>query len=243
MTRYRGTAPYWIDAHDPDMEFPDVELALHEPDGLLAIGGDLSVERLLLAYRMGIFPWYGPEQPILWWSPDPRLTLHPDRLHISRSLAKTLRKGKFTITVDTDFHGVIAACAEPRAGQTGTWITPEMIAAYSRLYAAGHAHSVECWYRGALAGGLYGVSIGRVFYGESMFTRIADASKAALATLVQQLARWDFELIDCQVHTEHLEGLGASLMKRAEFTRILDSACRLPPPTLPWAFDVDTGRV
>ena len=242
MTQHRGTAPYWIDTHDPDIGFPDVELALHEPDGLLAIGGDLSIERLLLAYRKGIFPWYGPEQPILWWAPNPRLTLHPDRLRISRSLAKTLKKGKFAVTVDKDFHAVITDCAEPRPGQSGTWITPEMMTAYYNLHNAGHAHSVECWHKGALAGGLYGVSIGRVFFGESMFTRIPDASKVALVILAQQLERWNFALIDCQVYTEHLESLGASPMERKAFTRILDHACRLSPPALPWAFDDDLCR-
>ncbi|MDX1698937.1 MAG: leucyl/phenylalanyl-tRNA--protein transferase [Thiohalobacterales bacterium] len=222
MTQNQGPPPYWIDPDSPGIYFPDVENALVEPDGLLAVGGDLSSERLLYAYRNGIFPWYGPDQPILWWSPDPRLVLFPEDLRISRSLAKTLKKHPFTVTFDTAFEQVIAACAEPRPGQAGTWITPEMQAAYVRMHELGHAHSVECWQAGELAGGLYGLALGRVFFGESMFTRITDASKVGFVTLVQMLQRRGYRLIDCQVRTGHLESLGAALIPRREFTRILD---------------------
>lgn len=222
MAQNQGTAPYWIDPDSPDIYFPDVEHALVEPDGLLAVGGDLEPERLLYAYRNGIFPWYGPDQPILWWSPDPRLVLFPGQLHISRSLARTLRRRHFTVTLDTAFEQVISECAAPRPGQAGTWITPEMQAAYIRMHKLGHAHSVECWQQGRLVGGLYGLAMGRVFFGESMFTRVADASKVGFVTLVRQLQRRDYRLIDCQVHTGHLESLGATMLPRREFTRLLE---------------------
>lgn len=239
MTTMHAKAPFWLDPESFDIDFPDVELALSEPDGLLAIGGDLSLPRLLKAYSKGIFPWYGPGQPILWWSPDPRLILQPARLHISRSLAKTLKKPAFKVSLDQAFAAVIKACSGPRSNENGTWITPEMERAYLGLHHAGYAHSVECWHEGQLAGGLYGVSIGRIFFGESMFTRVSDASKVALACLVQQLERWDFMLIDCQVHTRHLESLGASNLPRKEFTRLLEQGCARPPPPLPWVFDQD----
>lgn len=222
MAQNQGPAPYWIDPDSPDIYFPDVEHALVEPDGLLAVGGDLKPERLLYAYRNGIFPWYGPDQPILWWSPDPRLVLFPGQLHISRSLARTLRRRHFTVTLDTAFEQVISECAAPRPGQAGTWITPEMQAAYIRMHELGHAHSVECWQQGRLAGGLYGLAMGRVFFGESMFTRVADASKVGFVTLVRELQRRDYRLIDCQVHTGHLESLGAIMLPRREFTRLLE---------------------
>ena len=190
------TAPYWLNPYDPT-DFPDVSLALREPDGLLAVGGDLRIERLLAAYQRGIFPWYSGDQPILWWSPDPRSVLFPDKLHISRSLRKTLRKQLFTITFDTAFEEVIHACSEPRADGLGTWITDEMQQAYLRLHQSGYAHSVECWLNGKLVGGLYGVAMGKVFFGESMFSRVTDASKIAFVFLVRQLQRWQFEMIDC----------------------------------------------
>ncbi len=236
MAQNQGTAPYWIDPDSPDIYFPDVELALVEPDGLLAVGGDLEPERLLYAYRNGIFPWYGPDQPILWWSPDPRLVLFPGQLHISRSLARTLRRRHFTVTLDTAFEQVIRECAAPRAGQAGTWITPEMQAAYIRMHKLGHAHSVECWQQGRLVGGLYGVAMGRVFFGESMFTRVADASKVGFVTLVRQLQRRDYRLIDCQVHTGHLESLGATMLPRSEFTRLLEKETWQSDNT-PWVLD------
>jgi len=239
MTQHRATAPYWIDPDDPVMDFPGVELALHEPDGLLALGGDLSVERLLLAYSRGIFPWFGPDQPILWWAPDPRLVLEPAALKISRSLKKTLRQGKFEITMDMAFNGVIEACAKRRPDQSGTWITAGMMKAYRELHSAGHAHSVECWHEGELAGGLYGVAIGRVFFGESMFTRVTDASKIAFVALTRQLERWGFPLIDCQVHTGHLESLGASMVPRQQFSQILQRECHPQNEAPIWALDPD----
>lgn len=239
MTQQLDIAPYWIDPDAAVIEFPDVELALHEPDGLLAIGGDLGVERLLLAYSMGIFPWFGPEQPILWWAPDPRQVLEPARLKVSHSLRKTLRQGKFTLTMDKCFSEVVKACSASRPNQSGTWITEEMQAAYSDLHAAGHAHSVECWVNGQLAGGLYGVSIGRIFFGESMFTRVTDASKVAFVALARQLERWHFPLIDCQVHTSHLESMGASFMPRQQFSQLLQQECQPGDEAPAWALDPD----
>ena len=209
----------------PDILFPPVELALAEPDGpngLLAAGGDLSPERILAAYRRGIFPWYSAGEPILWWSPDPRMVLFPSELKISRSLAKTLRNRDYTVTLDTDFGAVVAACAEtPRDGQQGTWITVEMQAAYRRLHELGHAHSVEVWMDGKLAGGLYGVALGRAFYGESMFSRRRDASKIALVHLCFFLQRHGFGIIDCQMETMHLATLGARPIPRSEFVALL----------------------
>jgi len=239
MTQVQGPAPVWLDPDDPELWFPRVDLALQEPDGLLAVGGDLSEDRLLLAYRSGVFPWYGPGQPILWWSPDPRLVLFPDRLRVSRSLVKTIRKGIFSITLDQAFEAVISACAEPRPGQAGTWITPEMMVAYRSLHAAGHAHSVECWQEGKLVGGLYGVAIGRIFFGESMFTRCTDASKVAFVGLVRQLSRWGYPLLDCQVHTTHLARLGAEAVPRREFIRTLERECGQPAPNPEWHLDSD----
>lgn len=202
----------------PEPVFPPVDTALTEPNGLLAAGGDLSSGRLLSAYRRGIFPWYSPGEPILWWSPDPRMVLFPDRLKISRSLAKVLRNRSYLVTLDTAFDRVIAACADtPRAGQRGTWISAEMQAAYQQLHAQGHAHSIETWMDGELAGGLYGVAIGRVFYGESMFSWRTDASKIALAHLCTHVGRLGFGIIDCQMETSHLASLGASPIPRSEF--------------------------
>jgi len=241
MIRVNDTAPFWIDASDPEIAFPDVELALRDPDGLLALGGDLSIPRLLYAYRHGIFPWFGPRQPILWWSPDPRLVLYPGRLHISRSLARTLRRERFRITLDRDFRAVIARCAAPRPGQSGTWITPEMQSAYCKLHAAGHAHSVECWLDGELAGGLYGVALGGIFFGESMFARVRDASKVAFVHLVRELQRRQFRLIDCQVHTAHLASLGATAIGRRDFVRILDESCDGFAPPGRWSPDRNNG--
>ncbi len=239
MTQHRATAPYWIDPDDPVMDFPGVELALREPDGLLALGGDLCVERLLLAYSRGIFPWFGPDQPILWWAPDPRLVLEPAALKISHSLKKTLRQGKFEISMDAAFNEVIEACSKRRPDQSGTWITAGMMKAYRDMHSAGHAHSVECWHEGELAGGLYGVAIGRVFFGESMFTRVTDASKVAFVALTRQLERWDFPLIDCQVHTGHLESLGATMMPRQQFSQILQRECQSRIEDLAWTLDPD----
>ena len=180
--------PLWISPGDPSLEFPDVKLALREPDGLLAVGGDLTAERILSAYRRGIFPWYSDDQPILWWSPDPRTLLFPERLHVSRSLRKSLRRQTCHVTFDTAFEEVIRHCAvTPRTGQDGTWITPRMIEAYKALHREGHAHSVEVWRGTELVGGLYGVAVGAAFYGESMFSRIPDASKIVMVYLAELL--------------------------------------------------------
>ncbi|MDX9740864.1 MAG: leucyl/phenylalanyl-tRNA--protein transferase [Gammaproteobacteria bacterium] len=218
--------PVLLDPHAETCEFPDVSLALTEPAGLLAVGGSLAPDCLLRAYRSGIFPWYEEGQPILWWSPDPRLVLFPERLRVSRSLRKTLRNGGFEVGFDRDFPAVIRACGEPRAPGTGTWITREMIAAYERLHRLGHAHSVEVWHEGRLVGGLYGVALGRVFFGESMFHRRTDASKVAFVALVSRLSAAGFEMIDCQMETAHLRSLGAETLPRAVFIEKL-IACDL----------------
>ena len=202
-----------------DLAFPPVESALAEPNGLLAVGGDLSPRRLLAAYRRGIFPWYSEGDPILWWCPDPRMVLVPGELRVTRSLAKTLRNKTYQVRFDTAFDDVMRGCAAPRPDQPGTWITAEMRAAYGRLHELGYAHWVETWIDGRLAGGLYGVAIGRVFFGESMFTRVRDASKIAFVHLVRRLEREDYRLIDCQMHTEHLASLGAREIPRREFSR------------------------
>ena len=222
----------------PDTSFfPPVETALVDPNGLLAMGGDLSAGRLLDAYRHGIFPWFNPGEPILWWSPDPRMVLVPDEVRVTRSLAKRLRNAGFELRVDTAFADVMRACAEPREGAGGTWISPAMVAAYTRLFDAGYAHSVETWHDGRLVGGLYGVAIGRMFYGESMFSREPDASKVALVRLARQLQRWGFGLIDCQMETAHLASLGARTMPRAAFTARLAELVNLPHQPGPWHFD------
>ncbi len=203
--------------------FPSPELA--ESDGLLAVGGDLTKERLLLAYSMGIFPWYSEDSPILWWSPDPRLVLFPDELIVSRSLRQTIRKGTYAVTFDTAFEQVIRSCAGARRkGENGTWITEEMIAAYCGLHDAGFAHSVETWHNGELAGGLYGVMLGRAFFGESMFSLRSDASKVALERLAGRLIELGFMFIDCQMTTNHLLSLGARQVPRSEFMNLLKKA-------------------
>jgi leucyl/phenylalanyl-tRNA--protein transferase len=229
--------PFWLDPQDPDALFPPVEYALREPDGLLAIGGDLSPARLLRAYRQGIFPWYSAGQPILWWSPDPRAVLFPSEVHVSRSLHKTLRKARFQVSLDRAFARVIDACAGPRAGADGTWITGEMQAAYGELHRLGHAHSVEAWHGEHLVGGLYGLAIGRAFFGESMFSLAADASKVAFIHLVRQLQEWGFALIDCQVQTRHLARFGARPIPRAEFLSLLARAGTEPGQPAPWQLD------
>ncbi len=226
----------WLATTDP---FPPVELALRDPNGLLAAGADLSPERLLAAYRRGIFPWFNPGEPILWWSPDPRMVLFPDDLRISRSLGKRLRRHDYEIRVDTAFARVMAACAAPRPKQRGTWISPAIIAAYGRLHHAGHAHSVETWIGGELVGGLYGIAIGRAFFGESMFSHATDASKLAFAHLVRQLRRWKFGLIDCQMETAHLASLGAAPIPREDFQHRLDSLVNCADHPGPWTFDHD----
>lgn len=215
--------------------FPPPERALKEPNGLLAAGGDLSPERLLAAYRRGIFPWYGEGEPILWWSPDPRMVLFPGELIVSRSLRKTLRNTAYEIRFDHAFDAVIKACADPRPGQPGTWITDEMRAAYNRLHSMGRAHSVETWIEGELAGGLYGVALGRVFFGESMFSRRRDASKIALVALVERLKNDGYELIDCQLHTNHLQSLGARNIPRWQFLRRLAELIHYPREPGSWS--------
>ena len=228
--------PFLLSPADPCQAFPDVNLALREPDGLLAVGGDRSPERILSAYRRGIFPWYSEDQPILWWSPDPRTVLFPAALNISRSLRKILRQQRFRVSLDQAFGAVIQACAEPRAGSTGTWITPEMADAYRELHARGAAHSVECRHNDRLVGGLYGVAIGRVFFGESMFSREPNASKVAFCHLVRQLQAWGFGLIDCQVYSGHLASLGAEEIPRRRFIQYLDILCDEKGPDS-WQFD------
>lgn len=210
-----------------DLIFPPPELASEE--GLLAVGGDLSIERLVLAYSKGIFPWYGPGDPILWWSPDPRLILEPAGMHVPGRLARTIRQGVFQVTFNTSFPEVIKACAStPRRGQVGTWIGEEMIEAYSRLHEAGYAYSVESWREGKLVGGLYGVCLGKVFFGESMFSLVPDSSKVALAHLARWLQDWNFDMIDCQMKTEHLVRLGAREITGREFRQRLARSVRLP---------------
>jgi leucyl/phenylalanyl-tRNA--protein transferase len=212
----------WLSARDAPESFPPVERALDNPPGLLAAGGDLSTARLVAAYRRGIFPWYSPGQPVLWWSPDPREVLPVDELHVSRSLARTLRRRGFATSVDTGFAAVIDACAAPRAASPGTWITPEMRAAYLRLHALGSAHSIEVWLGAELVGGVYGVAVGRVFSGESMFSRVSDASKVALLALASWCRARGHVLIDCQLPSAHLRSLGSRPMQRAEFLAYLD---------------------
>ncbi|MDE2359036.1 MAG: leucyl/phenylalanyl-tRNA--protein transferase [Betaproteobacteria bacterium] len=209
----------WLDAATP---FPPIEAALTDPDGLLAAGGDLSPARLVDAYRHGIFPWYSDGQPILWWSPDPRMVLHVEEFRVSHSLAKRIRRHEFDLRSDTAFDAVIDACANvPRGQGGGTWITTAMVDAYRRLHRLGYAHSVEAWRGDELAGGLYGVALGKVFFGESMFARATDASKVALAALVAQLRQLDVPLIDCQQETGHLASLGARPIPRKRFARHL----------------------
>lgn len=216
--------------------FPRPELA--DPSGLLAVGGDLRPERLLRAYELGIFPWYSEGRPILWHSPDPRMVLRASEIHLGRSLEKTLRRGTFEVRLDTAFREVITACAKTeRPEQSGTWITRSMIDAYVELHRLGVAHSAEAWKDGELAGGLYGVSLGAAFFGESMFARAPDASKVAFATLVGQLAAWGVDLIDCQVHTEHLARFGATEWPRARFLAALKEALLVPTRRGPWRLD------
>jgi leucyl/phenylalanyl-tRNA--protein transferase len=211
----------WLSSQDAPEWFPPLEQALDEPAGLLAAGGDLSPERLVAAYRRGIFPWYSPGQPVLWWSPDPRAVLFPEEFHCPRSLAKTLRNGGFDASLDRDFEAVIDGCAAPRAASPGTWITAEMRAAYRELHRLGLAHSVEITRAGELVGGLYGVRLGGVFFGESMFSRARDASKAALAHLVAVCRNNALAVIDCQLPSRHLASLGARTIPRSQFQALL----------------------
>ena len=230
----------WLGA---DHVFPSAETALREPNGLLAAGGDLSPGRLLAAYRRGIFPWFSAGEPILWWSPDPRMVLIPAELKVSRSLARSLRNADYEVRLDSAFAEVIDACAQaPRPGQHGTWITAAMRQAYRELHRLGHAHSVETWVNGRLAGGLYGISIGRAFFGESMFSRVRDASKIALAHLCRHLKSLDFGIIDCQMETAHLASLGARPIPRRDFIARLDALCAQGDAPGRWAEDGIAGH-
>lgn len=222
----------WLSSTDPPDRFPPPEQALDDPPGLLAGGGDLSSARILAAYRQGIFPWYSPDHPVLWWTPDPRMVLFPKEFRCTRSLAKTLRNGGFTTSVDVAFPQVIDACAAPREDGGGTWITSEMRKAYVQLHQLGHGHSLEVWRGGALVGGLYGVRLGGVFFGESMFHRERDASKVAMAHLVRLSLSCGIELIDCQMHTAHLQSLGARAIARSEFLALLKQALLRPEQPL-----------
>ena len=226
-----------LSANGQDLRFPPAEQA--SPEGLLAVGGDLRPERLLEAYRHGIFPWYNDDQPILWWSPDPRTVLFPDKLHISRSLKRSLRPGIFNVTLDTCFLDVMQHCAGPRSQYPdgGTWITAEMLGAYRRLHELGYAHSVETWQEGQLVGGLYGVALGGAFFAESMFTRASDASKVALVSLVRQLQTWGFCLIDCQQSSPHVTALGAESIPRRDFLDHLTAALAMTERRGLWQFD------
>lgn len=210
---------FWLD--EEQLVFPSPRLA--NADGILAVGGDLSPERILLAYSLGIFPWYNEGDPILWWSPDPRFVLFPRELKVSKSMRPYFNQGKFQVTLDSQFRNVIEACqGQNRPGQGGTWITPEMLEAYCRLHELGFAHSVEVWQDGQLVGGLYGLSLGKVFFGESMFARVANASKFGFITLVRTLEELGFTLIDCQQETEHLGSLGARSIPREDFQDLLE---------------------
>ena len=222
----------WLERGDP---FPPVERALKNPNGLLAAGADLSVGRLLEAYRRGIFPWYSSGQPPLWWSPDPRMVLFVDELRVPRSLAKSVRNKGYEVRIDTAFPDVLRGCSEPRNYAPGTWLGPDMRTAYARLHSEGYAHSFETWRENELVGGLYGVAVGRMFYGESMFSRATDASKVALVKLVEVLKTRGFQLIDCQMHTQLLESLGAREIPRREFLRALAGLVNYPERPVKWS--------
>ncbi len=221
---------YWLQ-NDPDAPFPPLDQALTEPDGLLAAGGDLLPRRLLNAYQHGIFPWYNEGEPVLWWSPNPRCVLVPEKLKISRSLRKTLRKQLFEIRINSAFADVMKACAEKRKKQSGTWITNDMFIAYNQMHKLGYAHSFECWQDNKLVGGLYGIAIGQIFFGESMFSKKTDASKVALVHLCEYLKKNNFKLIDSQVHTNHMESMGAEMISRSEFESLVKkytkNSCKL----------------
>jgi len=219
----------WLSPTDPPDRFPPVERALDDPAGLLAAGGDLSTVRLLAAYQRGIFPWYSAGQPVLWWSPDPRAVLLPAEFRLSRSLAKTLRNRGFIPRIDHDFQGVIDACAAPRTRSPGTWLLPEMRAAYLQLHHLGHAHSFETWRDDTLVGGLYGVRLGNVFFGESMFSLERDASKAALARLVEYCRSQAVAVIDCQIPSQHLQSMGSRLISRTQFQDLLREHIAMEP--------------
>ncbi len=224
----------WLSERDSPQAFPPVERALQEPDGLLAAGGDLSAPRLLEAYRRGIFPWYSRGQPILWWCPDPRAILFPERLKISRSLAKTIRNRGFETRIDHSFREVLRHCGSTELRPGGTWLSPEMRAAYLRLHKLGYAHSVETWLDDWLVGGLYGIALGRVFFGESMFSLERDASKVALNRLCNELVQRGYQVVDCQMATPHLMSLGAELIPRPQFIELLGAHVSDELTATPW---------
>lgn len=230
---------FWLDPADPASPFPDPSLALDEPNGLLAMGGDLSLARLRNAYDLGIFPWYNPDESILWWAPDPRAVFATDQVHISRRLARTIRQADFAVTLDTAFDAVMQGCAASRAQDHGTWLGSSMRSAYQRLHEHGDAHSIEVWHDGQLAGGLYGVARGRMFFGESMFSARRNASKLALIFLARQLNAWGFPLIDAQVPSAHLYQMGAISMPRSQFLRVLDGVRHDSVYVGSWTFDID----
>ncbi len=234
---------YWIDPQYPADHFPDLRYALTEPNGLLAFGGDLSTERLIAAYERGIFPWYSKDEPILWWSPDPRSVIFPEKFKPSRSLKKTIKKRHFKVTLDTCFADVIKKCSQPRSYSSDTWITQEMIDAYIQLHNFNIAHSVEVWKDDELVGGLYGVSLGKAFFGESMFSTATDASKVALTYLVEQIKIWEFKLIDCQVSSDHISSLGAVNITRDEFMRLLSEECSGQTKLDGWNFNSDITNI
>ncbi len=229
----------WLKPEDPPEAFPPTEAALSYPNGLLAAGGDLSPDRLRAAYARGLFPWFNPGEPILWWSPDPRCVFYTDSLHISRSLQRRLRRNDYAVTLDVSFAEVLRGCAAPRSGQRGTWLVPQMRAAYQKLHEQGNAHSVEVWRQGRLIGGLYGVALGTMFFGESMFSREPDASKIALVWLVRQLQAWGFDLLDAQVSSLHLYRLGAVDISRAAFLAHLTRVVGTPRPRGAWRFQIE----
>ncbi len=221
---------YWVAENVISTKFPDVKSALRSPDGLLAIGGDLTEQRLLSAYQKGIFPWYNQGQPIMWWSPDPRCIFDINEIKISRSLRKILKSQKFTVSMNSDFERVIGGCAAPRVDHDETWISQDVHQAYLDLHHSGYAHSIECWISNQLVGGLYGIAIGKVFFGESMFSRASNASKVALVYLANFLKQHSFLMIDCQIYSEHLASLGAKTIARDEFTQALSKHCNLIEP-------------
>lgn len=239
---------HWLDPRNPRQPFPPAHLAMRDPNGLLAIGGDLSVTRLLRAYSEGIFPWYNPDEPILWWCPDPRAVLIPSQFHLSRSLARRLRKRDYAVTLNAAFGTVLERCAAPRmrgprakpgGSAHGTWLGLEMKQAYEELQLRGHAQSLEVWQRGELVGGIYGVSLGRVFYGESMFSAMPDGSKIALYYLCRQLEAWNYDLLDCQIASPHLATLGAVELARPEFLQRLHAATAAPGRDGRWRMEID----
>ncbi|MDY6941748.1 MAG: leucyl/phenylalanyl-tRNA--protein transferase [Pseudomonadota bacterium] len=232
----------WIPPSAPPSDFPPVEAALQSPNGLLAAGGDLSVGRLLYAYQKGIFPWYNPGEPILWWSPDPRAILYPHAIHVSRSLRRELKRSGATLRADSAFEHTVHACAAPREAQSGTWITEEMQAAYGRLHRRGFAHSVEVWLDQELIGGIYGVALNKIFFGESMFSRRPNASKIALVALCAQLMRWGYHFIDAQVSSPHLLRMGAVEIPRWRFLQQLEQANDGRPNPTRWQLDDDLGE-